>query len=178
MEITKTKFNNLLILKQPKFKDYRGNLRITYHNKIISFNNFIFDYAVKSKKNVLRGLHIQTKNQQAKLISVLKGKIYDAVVDLRKKSKTFGKSFSIILSENNCKTLYVPEGFAHGYYCLEKENIIYYRLSDYYNPRFESGIMWNDPEIKINWPKGKKILSKKDKLLKTIRSFEKINFKK
>jgi len=97
---------------------------------------------------------------------------------LRKKSKTFGKSFSIILSENNCKTLYVPEGFAHGYYCLEKENIIYYRLSDYYNPRFESGIMWNDPEIKINWPKGKKILSKKDKLLKTIRSFEKINFKK
>jgi len=178
MEITKTKFNNLLILKQPKFKDYRGNLRITYHNKIISFNNFIFDYAVKSKKNVLRGLHIQTKNQQAKLISVLKGKIYDTVVDLRKKSKTFGKSFSIILSENNCKTLYVPEGFAHGYYCLEKENIIYYRLSDYYNPRFESGIMWNDPEIKINWPKGKKILSKKDKLLKTIRSFEKINFKK
>lgn len=178
MEITKTKFNNLLILKQPKFKDYRGNLRITYHNKIISFNNFIFDYAVKSKKNVLRGLHIQTKNQQAKLISVLKGKIYDAVVDLRKKSKTFGKSFSIILSENNCKTLYVPEGFAHGYYCLEKENIIYYRLSDHYNPRFESGIMWNDPEIKINWPKGKKILSKKDKLLKTIRSFEKINFKK
>jgi dTDP-4-dehydrorhamnose 3,5-epimerase len=171
MKIIKTKFKNLLIIKQPKFKDYRGNLRITYHDKKINFNKFIFDYAVKSKINVLRGLHFQYKNQQAKLITVLKGRIFDAVVDLRKNSKTFGKFYSIILSENNCKSLYVPEGFAHGYYCLEKENIIYYRLSDHYNPCFESGLIWNDTKIKINWPTGKKILSKKDKTLKRFNIF-------
>lgn len=171
MKITKTKFNKLLIIRQPKFKDYRGNLRITYHNKKINFNKFIFDYAVKSKKNVLRGLHFQYKNQQAKLITVLKGKIFDVVVDLRKKSKTFGKFFSIVLSENNCQSLYVPEGFAHGYYCLEKENLIYYRLSDHYNPNCESGLKWNDTKIKINWKKGKKILSKKDKSLNSFTDF-------
>jgi dTDP-4-dehydrorhamnose 3,5-epimerase len=171
MKIIKTKFKNLLIIKQPKFKDHRGNLRITYHDKKINFNKFIFDYAVKSKINVLRGLHFQYKNQQAKLISVLKGRIFDAVVDLRKNSKTFGKFYSIILSENNCKSLYVPEGFAHGYYCLEKENIIYYRLSDHYNPYFESGLIWNDSKIKIDWPTGTKILSKKDKTLKKFNIF-------
>ena len=77
------------------------------------------------------------------------------------------------MSENNCKSLYVPEGFAHGYYCLEKENIIYYRLSDHYSPNFESGLIWNDPEIGINWPNGKKILSKKDKSLKNFNLFYK-----
>jgi len=105
------------------------------------------------------------------LITVLKGKIFDVVVDLRKKSKTFGKFFSVILSENNCKSLYVPEGFAHGYYCLKKENIIYYRLSNHYNPNCESGLKWDDPAIKINWQKGKKILSKKDKSLNNFTEF-------
>ena len=171
MKIIKTKFKNLLIVRQPKFKDRRGNLRITYHDKKINFNKFIFDYAVKSKINVLRGLHFQYENQQAKFITALKGRIFDVVVDLRKNSKTFGQFYSIILSENNCKSLYVPEGFAHGYYCLEKENIIYYRLSDHYNPNFESGLIWNDPEIGINWPNGKKILSKKDKFLKNFNVF-------
>lgn len=171
MNIIETNFKNLLVIKQPQFKDYRGNLRITYHNKKININKFVFDYAVKSKENVLRGLHFQSKNQQAKLITVLKGKIFDAVVDLRKNSKTFGKSYSIVLSENNCKSLYVPEGFAHGYYCLEKENIIYYRLSDHYNPNFEGGLIWNDPEIEITWPKGRKILSKKDRSLKNLNIF-------
>ena len=82
MKIIKTKFKNLLVIKQPKFKDYRGNLRITYHNEKINFNKFIFDYAVKSKMHVLRGLHFQYKNQQAKLITVLKGKIFDLVKEI------------------------------------------------------------------------------------------------
>ena len=176
MKIIRTNFKDLLIVKQPKFKDRRGNLRLTFNNMKIYFYNFIFYYAVKSKKNVLSCLHFQFKNQQAKLITVLKGKIFDVVVDLRKKSKTFGKHFSIVLSENNCKSFYVPEGFAHGYYCLQKENIIYYRLSNYYNPSYENGLIWNDYKIGIKWPKGKKILSKKDRSLKDLNTFYK-NFK-
>jgi dTDP-4-dehydrorhamnose 3,5-epimerase len=106
----------------------------------------------------------------------LKGKILDVVVDLRKNSPTFGKYYSIILSDKNCKALYVPEGFAHGYFCYEKLNIIYYKLSNYYKPQYESGIKWDDKKIKINWPTGKKIISSKDKNLKDLEFF-KNNFK-
>jgi len=93
-------------------------------------------------------------------------------VDLRKNSKTFGKHYSIILSDKNCKALYVPEGFAHGYYCYDKLNIIYYKLSNYYKPQYESGIKWNDKNIKINWPSSKKIISSKDKNLSDLVFFK------
>ena len=96
-------------------------------------------YCIK-KKNVLRGFHFNSKFPQAKFVTVIKGKILDYVIDLRRKSKTFGKSFSIVLSENNCKSLYIPEGFAHAYYSFAKLNLIYYKLSDYYKPKYECGI--------------------------------------
>ena len=117
----------------------------------------------KSKKNVLRGLHMQKKNQQGKYISCLKGKILDVVVDCRKKSKTFGKHFKIVLSEKNCKSIYIPPGFIHGFLGLDKENIVIYSCTNYRNKNSEIGINWNDKDLKINWNIKSPILSKKDK---------------
>ena len=135
---------------------------------------FIFEYCTTSKKNSLRGFHFQYKYQQAKYVTVLKGKILDCVIDLRNKSKTFGKIFKIILSSKNNLALYIPEGFAHAYYSFEKENIIYYKLTNYYNPKFESGINSLDKNLKIKWPSDTKIISKKDKKLITFQEFKKI----
>ena len=174
MKVIKTKFSGLKIIKQKKFFDFRGNLRETFRKKIIKWDDLIFDFATVSKKNVLRGFHFQYKFQQAKFVTVLKGKILDCVIDLRKGSKTFGKSYKIELSEENCKSLYIPEGFAHAYYSYADLNIIYYKLSNYYKPKFESGILWNDNFFKIKWPREKPIISKKDKKLLTFSDFKKI----
>ena len=121
MKIINTKFKDLKIIKHNSFKDKRGFLRITYNQKEIN-KKFIFEYCTTSKKNSLRGFHFQFKYQQAKYVTVLKGKILDCVVDLRNKSKTFGKIFKIILSSKNNLALYIPKGFAHAYYSIEKEN--------------------------------------------------------
>ena len=172
MRVIDTKFNGLKIIQQKKHGDTRGNLRETYIKKIIKWDELIFDYATTSRKNVLRGFHFQSKFQQVKYVSVLKGKILDYVIDLRKKSKTFGKSFSIILSENNCKSLYIPAGFGHAYYSFSKLNIIYYKLSNYYHPKFEDGILWNDKNLKFKWPAKKPIVSSKDKKLTTFLDFK------
>ena len=114
MIIKKTKFKDLFILKQKNNIDRRGSLRETFNKKILK-KNFVFEYCTTSKQNALRGFHFQHKFQQAKYVSVLKGRILDYVIDLRKNSKTFGKVFSIILSEQNSKSLYIPPGFAHGF---------------------------------------------------------------
>ena len=116
-----------------------------------------------SKKNVIRGLHIQRKKPQGKFISVIKGKILDVAVDLRKYSNTYGKYFSIILSEKNSKSVYVPPGFAHGFCGLEKENYIIYNCTNYRHKKSEIGIQYNDKSLKIKWPIKKPIISKKDK---------------
>ena len=107
---------------------------------------------------------------------MVKGKILNVVIDLRKKSKTFGKAFKIILSKENALGLFIPRGFAHAYYSFEKENIIYYKLDNYYSPRFESGIIYNDKSINIKWPKKNMSISSKDKRLATINEF-KLKFK-
>ncbi len=170
MIIKKTKFKDLLIVKQKNNSDKRGNLRETFNNKILK-KKFIFEYCTTSKKNVFRGFHFQIKNKQSKYVNVVKGKILDVVIDLRKNSKTFGEVFSIILSKKNAIGLYIPAGFAHAYYSYDKENIIYYKLDNYYNPKYESGIIYNDPSINIKWPKKKMIISQKDKKLLTINQF-------
>ena len=172
MKIIKTRFKGLYIVKQKKHKDNRGSLRETFRKSIINWNQLVFDYATNSKKNVLRGFHFQSKYKQAKFVSVLKGKILDCVIDLRKLSKTYGKSFSIILSEENCLSLYVPEGFAHAYYTYN-DSIIYYKLSNYYQSKFEDGLLWNDKFLKIQWPNKKPKLSKKDRKLKSFEEFKK-----
>ena len=173
MKVINTKFNGLKIIQHKKHADNRGNLRETFIKKIIKWDELIFDYATTSKKNVLRGFHFQSKFKQAKYVSVLKGKILDYVIDLRVRSKTFGKSFKIELSDKNCKSLYIPEGFAHAYYSFSKLNIIYYKLSNYYHPKYENGILWNDKFLKIKWPIKKPIVSIKDRKLKTFLEFKK-----
>ena len=170
MKIIKTKFKDLVVVKQMNNTDRRGSLRETFNNKILKYN-FVFEYCTTSKANALRGFHFQYKYQQAKFVSVLKGKILDCVIDLRKNSKTFGKVFKIVLSEKNCLSLFIPKGFAHAYFSYEKTNIVYYKLTNYYKPSFESGINLLDKKLKIKWPKKKVMISKKDKRLISLKEF-------
>ena len=162
MKIIKTRFKDFLIFKSKNFYDIRGYFREVLIEKLIK-KKFKFIVVSKSKKNVLRGLHMQKKFQQGKYISVVKGKILDVVVDCRKKSKTFGKHFKIIISEKNSKSIYVPPGFIHGFLGLEKENIVVYSCTEYRNKESELGVKWNDKDLKINWSIKKPILSIKDK---------------
>ena len=170
MKILKTKIKDLLIVKQKNNLDRRGSLRETFNKKILN-KKFVFEYCTTSKANALRGFHFQHKYQQAKFVSVLKGKILDYVIDLRKDSKTFGETFKIILSDKNCISLYIPEGFAHAYYSYEKLNIVYYKLTNYYKPNFENGINLLDNSLNIKWPKKKFNISKKDRKLRNFKDF-------
>tara|TARA_A100001011_G_scaffold121175_1_gene127952 strand:+ start:405 stop:938 length:534 start_codon:yes stop_codon:yes gene_type:complete len=170
MKIYKTKIKDLLIIKQKNNIDRRGSLRETFNKKLLD-KKFVFEYCTTSKKNVLRGFHFQVKFQQAKYVSVLKGKILDVVVDLRRKSRTFGKSFKIILSQENSTSLYIPRGFAHAYYSYDSENIIYYKLDNFYKPKYESGIIYNDKKLRVKWPNRTKIVSLKDNNLKSFKDF-------
>ena len=162
MKIIKTHIKDLLVLKQKNNFDSRGSLREIFNKKILK-KKFVFEYCTTSKINSLRGFHFQYKFQQAKYVSVIKGKILDYVIDLRKNSKTFGKTYKVILSDRNCLSLYIPEGFAHAYYSFEKINLIYYKLTNYYKPEYEDGIIWNDKKLNIKWPIKKPIISKRDK---------------
>ena len=163
MKVVKTPFEGLKLIKGKTFYDNRGFFREILRNKLVKSNKFIFWSISKSKKNTLRGLHLQIRNSQAKFVSVLKGKIYDVALDLRKKSKTYGKYFSTILSEKNSTSVFIPAGFAHGFCSLEKENLIIYGMTNYRSKKHEIGILWNDKDIKIKWPLKKPTISKKDK---------------
>ncbi len=162
MKITKTKFKNLLIYKGINFLDKRGEFRELIIQKKLK-KKILFTVYSKSKKNVLRGLHMQKKRMQGKFISVIKGKILDVVVDCRKKSKTFGESYRIILSAKNCKSLYIPPGFLHGFLTLKNESIVVYGCTNYRDKKSEIGVKWDDPNLKIKWDINKPILSSKDK---------------
>ena len=144
-------------------KDHRGSLSEVLSKKKIKFN-FNRSITVTSKKNVIRGLHFQKKFAQHKIIFILKGIINDFVVDIRKNSKTFGKVYKFKLTPG--EALIIPKRFAHGYSSLARENIVIYFLSEDWHPSQESGIIWNDKFLNINWGIRKPILSKKDKLLK------------
>jgi dTDP-4-dehydrorhamnose 3,5-epimerase len=163
MQIIKTKFKGLNIIKTNIYKDQRGFFKEVFENKLDKKNKFIFDCMSYSKKNILRGLHIQRKNPQAKLITVVQGEICDVCVDLREKSKTYGKFFSIKLSQHSDFSVLIPSGFAHGFLCLSKECVLYYKCSEYRDQDSETTILWNDPMLKINWPTKRPILSTKDK---------------
>ena len=161
MKVIKNKFHNLLIIEGELHEDKRGYLREIYLEKLIK-KKFKFQIINKSKKNILRGLHIQAINSQGKYLSVMKGKIFDVMVDLRSKSKTYGQYFSIVLSDKNCKSVFIPEGFAHGFLTLGNENIVSYNCTSYRNAKSELTLKWNDSDINIKWPKIKPILSNKD----------------
>ena len=162
MKLIKTKIKDLLILKSHIYNDNRGFLKETFRKNILK-KDFPFDVMSFSKKNVLRGLHYQYKQPQAKLITVTHGKILDVAVDLRKNSKTFGKYVAIEISQNDDFSFYIPENFAHGFLCLSKTCTINYKCSNYRNSKYEKTLAWNDADLNIKWPINKPILSHKDK---------------
>jgi len=162
MKIFKTTIKDLLVIKNVKFDDSRGYFRELLLEKVLK-KKFKFHVVSMSKKNVIRGLHFQLNKPQGKFISVIKGKIIDVAVDLRKKSKTYGKHYKIILSEKNCTSIYIPEGFAHGFGGLDRENIVVYSCTNYRYKNGERGIKWDDKDLKINWNILKPIISEKDK---------------
>ena len=170
MKIYKNKFKDMLIFKSKKFKDKRGYFRELFLEKYIK-KKLIFTVVSKSKKNVLRGMHMQKKRMQGKYVSVIKGKILDVVIDCRKKSKTFGKHFKIILSDKNSTSIYIPPGFAHGFLSMEKDNIVIYSCTNYRDTKSEISISWNDKNLDINWPIKKPVLSKKDSMSSPFKKF-------
>ena len=170
MKLENVKINGLKLIKSKIYKDKRGFLREVYKNKILK-DKFIFDVMSYSKKNVLRGLHIQIQKSQAKVITVTHGKILDVVVDLRKKSKTFGNYFSIVISQDSEFSFYIPKGFAHGFLCLSKNCTVNYRCSQYRHKKSETTLQWNDKNVGIKWPIKKPILSIKDQNGKNLSYF-------
>ena len=165
MKLLRTKINGPKIIKTEIFKDSRGFLKETYRKNIVSNIEFPFDVMSFSKKNVLRGLHIQTKKPQAKIITVTYGKIFDIAVDLRKNSKSFGKYVSVTISDKDNFSFYIPGGFAHGFLCLSNECTVNYKCSQYREPGSEKTLSWDDPDVNIKWPIKRPILSNKDKNL-------------
>jgi dTDP-4-dehydrorhamnose 3,5-epimerase len=163
MKLQRTKIQDLLLVKTNIFKDKRGFFKEVEQFKILK-KKFIFDCLSFSKKNTLRGLHLQKRKKQAKIITVAQGKILDVAVDLRKKSKTYGKYFSIEISHDSNFSLFIPEGFAHGFMCLSKTCLVYYKCTNYRDQKSEITLKWNDKDLNIRWPIKKPILSKKDQL--------------
>ncbi len=166
----KTEIEGVLIIEQKQFGDSRGYFMETYEEKKFAEGGitakFVQDNQSKSTKGVLRGLHFQKNHPQAKLVRVIKGEVYDVAVDLRKNSPTYGKYIGAYLSAENNRQFFIPRGFAHGFYVLSDEAEFVYKCDDFYHPEDEGGIMWNDPEINVNWPikkTGEIILSDKDK---------------
>lgn len=163
MKIIKTQIKDLILIKTELFRDKRGYFKEVEKFKVLK-KKFIFDCFSYSKKNTLRGLHLQTKKSQAKIITVVHGKILDVAVDLRKKSPTYGKYFSIEISDNSDFSIFIPAGFAHGFLCLSKNCAVYYKCTNYRDKKSEKTIKWNDKSLNIKWPIKRPILSKKDAL--------------
>ena len=177
MKISKTFIEDLLIIEPKLFKDDRGFFYESYNkNNLDKVINIVFvqDNESKSYKGVVRGLHFQAPPfEQAKLVRCVSGKIFDVAVDLRKNSKTYGKSFSIELSSENNKQLFVPKGFAHGFQVLSNEAVVNYKVDEYYNPDSDSGIIWNDKDLLIKWNHDiEPILSKKDLNLESFKNLK------
>ena len=179
MIVTETNLAGCFIIEPIVFNDERGFFYESFHKTKFAEKTgldieFVQDNQSRSQKGALRGLHFQENEfAQAKLVRVVKGKVLDVVVDLRKESQTFGKSFSIILSGENNKQLFVPRGFAHGFYVLENETIFNYKCDNYYHKEAEKGIRYNDSDLAIDWSLKyeKVILLEKDRQLMTFKQF-------
>lgn len=168
MNVIKTDLPGVIILEPKVFGDQRGYFLETfqaerYRNAGVD-RNFVQDNLSFSARGVLRGLHFQKRNPQAKLVQVLKGSVYDVAVDIRLGSQTFGKWTGVELSEDNHRQFFIPEGFAHAFCVLSDTALFSYKCSDYYRPDDEGGIIWSDPGIGIKWPIKDPVLSQKDSL--------------
>jgi dTDP-4-dehydrorhamnose 3,5-epimerase len=175
-KFTETSINGLYIIEPTVFEDERGYFMETYQEKDFKEAGlgvtFVQDNQSKSKVGVLRGLHFQKTKPQGKLVRVIRGKVFDVAVDLRRNSSSYGKWEGVTLSEENKKQFYIPEGFAHGFLVLSNEAEFSYKCTDFYNAGDEGGILWNDPDIDIKWPLNEVdeiILSEKDKRWKPLK---------
>ena len=176
MQLIPTPLEGLLIIQPNVFADARGYFFESYNKDVFHghgiFTEFLQDNESLSQKGVLRGLHFQTPpHAQAKLVRVIRGSVFDAAVDIRKNSRTYGKHFAAELSASNKTMLYIPEGFAHGFLTLEDNTIFSYKCSRTYNKESEYCILWNDADINIAWNISNPILSEKDKSGKPFRDF-------
>jgi len=168
MKINSTPLEGCLVIESAIYIDNRGHFQETYNQQKYEFlpsnTQFVQDNLSKSNINVLRGIHFQQTSPQGKLIRVVRGSIFDVAIDLRPNSKTFGKYFSINLTESNHIQLWIPEGFGHGFLSLEDETIVEYKCTNYYKPNDQQCIAWNDKDLNIKWPVNDNlvIVSKKD----------------
>lgn len=170
MKVIATSIPDVKIIEPQVFGDERGFFMETWQQKKFEElvtgkpTKFVQDNHSKSSKGILRGLHYQTENTQGKLVRVVSGEVFDVAVDIRKNSPTFGQWVGVYLSAENKRQLWVPEGFAHGFYVTSDDAEFVYKCTDYYNPSAEYSIVWDDPEIGIEWPiEGDVFLSEKDK---------------
>ncbi|HOM03219.1 MAG TPA: dTDP-4-dehydrorhamnose 3,5-epimerase [Acetivibrio sp.] len=176
--VTKTPIEGLIIVEPKVFADTRGVFIESYNKE--SFlelgltMEFVRDYHIKSRIGVLRGIHFQRKFPQGRLIRVIRGRVYDVAVDLRKDSPTFGKWYGIELSAQNNKMLYIPERFGHAFLTLEDDTEVLCKTTNVYYPEYDSGIIYNDLDLEINWPEieGDIVLSEKDKNLPAFKNAE------
>ncbi|RYV02492.1 dTDP-4-dehydrorhamnose 3,5-epimerase [Shewanella sp. OPT22] len=167
MKIIETDIADVKIIEPDVFGDQRGWFLESWHESKFAENvlkvQFKQDNVSSSSKGVLRGLHFQTEQSQGKLIQVLVGEVYDVAVDIRKNSPTYGQWVGVLLSESNRRQMWIPEGFAHGFYVLSEQAICTYKCTDLYHPKSEVCIRWDDPELCIDWPLlGEPIISSKD----------------
>lgn len=166
----KSEIDGVYIIEPKVFGDERGYFMEVYNEEAFKETGlnmtFVQDNESKSSKGVLRGLHFQRKHSQGKLVRVTKGEVFDVAVDLRIGSETYGKWEAVILSDENKKQFYIPKGFAHGFLVLSEEAVFNYKCTDFYAAEYDSGVMWNDPDIDIKWPLDRIqniVLSEKDK---------------
>ncbi|EHA1082871.1 dTDP-4-dehydrorhamnose 3,5-epimerase [Photobacterium damselae] len=181
MKVIETEIPDVKIIEPAVFGDERGFFMETWNQKKFEElvtgkpTQFVQDNHSKSKKGILRGLHYQTENTQGKLVRVVSGEVFDVAVDIRKDSPTFGKWVGVYLSAENKRQLWIPEGFAHGFYVTSDEAEFVYKCTDYYNPNAEVSILWNDTDINISWPvSDKPFLSIKDEKGKFLQELLKV----
>lgn len=178
MEVIKTAIPDVLIFKPKVWGDDRGyfyeSFRQEWFDNLGLDVSFVQDNQSSSQKNVLRGLHYQIQKPQGKLVRVIAGEVFDVAVDLRKSSPTFGKSVGVNLSSDNKLMLWIPPGFAHGFSVISEHAELYYKCTQYYAPEFDRSLLWNDPELNIEWPllDNSPILSAKDLQAKPLRETE------
>jgi len=169
LKVLPTKLDGVYIIEPQVFSDARGFFMETYHQRRYAESGinrtFLQENLSRSVRGTLRGLHYQLKYGQAKLIQAIRGEVFDVVVDIRRGSPHFGQWIGVILSEENKRQLFVPDGFAHGFCVLSDSADIVYKCSDFYAPEDEGGILWSDPNLAIDWPIANPLLSEKDSRL-------------
>lgn len=181
INVIQTGIDGLVVIEPQVFGDHRGYFLESYNQETFEAAGltmkFVQDNESKSKKGVLRGLHFQKQHTQGKLVRVIQGEVFDVAVDLRSASPTYGQWYGVLLNDENKKMFYVPEGFAHGFLVTSETATFTYKCTDTYHPEFDGGVLWNDPEIGIEWPLDgidDVIMSDKDNVLPTLKELDQI----